>query len=91
MIPAAVVAALFVLLTSVRLADWRDDFALFGAEVRLSPRSKLAPLHLGAAYLDAGDPAAALELFELSLSIDPGFDLAQRNAARAREQLRSLP
>jgi hypothetical protein len=80
-------ALLFAGLTSMRLQEWRDDFSLFGAEMRVSPRSKLAPLHLGVAWMLADRPDLALPLFEQSLAIDPGFDLAQRNAALARARL----
>ncbi len=83
-----VLALIFGGLTRVRLRDWQDDFSLFGAEMRRNPRSKIAPLHLGAAWMAAGRPDEALRMFEQALAIDPDFELARRNAARAREVLR---
>jgi hypothetical protein len=88
---AVILAAVWLVRTEVRLWDWRSSEALFRAEVALSPRSKLAPLHLGVAILDAGDPAAAIPWFERSLAIDPNFDLAKVNLARAREKLGAPP
>ena len=82
-------SVIFAGLSTVRCADWRDSFSLFAAEMRRSPQSKIAPLHLGAAWLDAGHPREALVFFEKSLEIDPHFELALRNAAKARAQLDS--
>jgi tetratricopeptide (TPR) repeat protein len=84
---AALVAILLLVRTEQRIQDWRDSESLFRAEVALSPRSKLAALHLGAALLDSGRPEEALVWFEKSLAIDPKFDLALNNAALARQRI----
>ncbi len=85
---AAVAAAVILLgLSERRLANWKSSETLFRAEVAASPRSKIAALHLGVAFLDAGRPAEALVWFERSLAIDPKFDLALHNAALARRQM----
>lgn len=84
---AVVVAVILLGLSERRLADWKTSETLFRAEVAMSPRSKIAALHLGAAIMDAGRPAEALVWFERSLEIDPKFDLALHNAALARQKM----
>lgn len=74
-------------LSAHRLADWQSSETLFRAEVAATPRSKIAALHLGVAFLDDGKPAEALVWFERSLAIDPNFELALHNAALARRQM----
>jgi len=79
---AAVAAALLVLLGSrtwQRNRDWRDDFSLFSAAARVSPRSARVRYNLGNAFRRRGNLAEAEDNYRTSLALFPGFEAAKRN------------
>jgi Flp pilus assembly protein TadD len=79
---AAAAAAMLVLLGSrtwLRNRDWRDDFSLFSAAARVSPRSARVRYNLGNAFRRRGDLAAAEDNYRASLALYPGFEAAKKN------------
>lgn len=69
---AVALVAVFGGLTMTRLRDWRDDFTLWSATLRIEPRSARALVGLGLEYKRHGDRARARACFEQAERIQPG-------------------
>jgi protein O-mannosyl-transferase len=79
---AAVAVAMLVLLGSrtwLRNRDWRDDFSLFSAAARISPRSARVRYNLGNAFRRRGNLTEAEDNYRASLALFPEFEAAKRN------------
>lgn len=59
--------------TWARNPDWSDNFALFSAAVASEPNSAKAHYNLGIAWLDRGDPDAAMVHLRKALVIHPEY------------------
>jgi Flp pilus assembly protein TadD len=82
----AILAVLLTLLagrTYVRARDWKDDFSLFLAAERVSPRSSKVHYNLGNAYRRRGDLQQAVSHYRRCLELFPDYDPARRNLAVA--------
>jgi hypothetical protein len=55
--------------TALRVPVWRDEVAVVLSELEDSPRSYAGPAHMVVLYLNAHQPAKALEAFRRSVSI----------------------
>ena len=93
--PALAIAGALVLATSAartvyETGHWHDTVSLFERAVVVSPASFIAHNTLGTALATRrapGDIERALQHYEEALRIHPEWDMAARNAARARAEL----
>lgn len=91
--PRAAMAGLLLLAllyagrTVRRNQDWHDDFSLWRATVQTSPRSALAHLGLGMAYLGRDQPREALREVERALEIMPRWADARNSLGVIRDRL----
>lgn len=69
---AGALVAVFGGLTMARVRDWRDDFTLWSATLRVEPRSARALVGLGLEYKHQGNRARARACFEQAERIQPG-------------------
>ncbi len=67
--------------TIVRLRDWRDDYTIFKAALRVAPESVRALLNYGSACEERGEDTEAIEAYEKALSVWPQFADAHYNLA----------
>lgn len=68
-----VLCLLFGVRTSIRNADWQNDFTLFSAAALSSPNSAKAAFNLGNAYRDEENYKAALGGYSRALAIYPAY------------------
>ncbi len=66
-----------------RIAEWRDDFALYGSSAGVSPRSVRIRYNLGNAYLRRGEWIRAEENYRAALAIYPEFEDGRMNLGMA--------
>ncbi len=82
---ASCVAALVVVALSVRsvvrFRDWRDDYTIFQAALRVAPESVRALFNFGAACEERGDDASAVGAYEKAIAVWPAFADAHYNLA----------
>ena len=69
--------------TWVHAGRWRDSETLFTYEMSVNPRSLLAPIHLGAVFMEQQRTEEALALFDAAAALDPHASLAQINRGNA--------
>jgi Tfp pilus assembly protein PilF len=69
----AVVLGVLSARTVVRNRDWRSNFALYSAAVRVVPDDSRMHCNLGGAYLDAGQLDLARQHLQLALQIYPSY------------------
>jgi protein O-mannosyl-transferase len=67
--------------TVARLRDWRDDYTIFRAAVRVAPDSVRSQFNYGSACEERGDDASAIEAYGRALEVWPGFADAHYNLA----------
>ncbi len=82
----ATVGAILVLLagrTWARNREWKDDFTLFRAAERVSPRSSKVQYNLGNAYRRRGELGLAVSHYRRCLELFPRYVPARRNLAVA--------
>jgi Tfp pilus assembly protein PilF len=72
LVPIIAVILLFSVGTIRRNTDWRDTATLFRRTLKLNPASIEARLAIGATYIEAGDPDAAIEMYRQALALSPG-------------------
>ncbi len=88
--PATIVLALitvsFTFLQQLQLPIWKNDEALFSNEMKVNPRSLLAPIHYGKIY-EASEPETALSYFTKAHEIDPESGLALMNMGIMQKKL----
>jgi protein O-mannosyl-transferase len=75
-----IVAALAVR-SVVRLRDWRDEYTLYSATLRVAPENVRALFNYAATCEERGDDAAAIAAYEKALGVWPGFADAHYNLA----------
>ncbi|HXI03636.1 MAG TPA: tetratricopeptide repeat protein, partial [Candidatus Saccharimonadales bacterium] len=92
-----VVCLLYSARILTRTGDWKDNFTLFSATVRTSPRSAKAWYNLGVAQDERGEAAAAMSDYRKAVDIKADMAQAHRNlgldmlaAGRASEALGHL-
>lgn len=74
--------ALCLVLTPVRVADWRTETTLWTAELDAEPESFTAHQNLGATLAEAGDRAGALAHLRAAAALRPEHALVRRNLIR---------
>ena len=90
-LPALVVAALSAR-SVVRLRDWRDDYTIFKAALRVAPENVRALFNFGAACEERGDDLSAVGAYEKAIAVWPDFADAHYNLAGVlARQKRLLP
>ncbi len=84
-VAARCVAGLILVALSVRsvarLRDWRDDYTIFAAALRVAPENVRALFNYGSACEQRGDDAAAIKAYESALGVWPEFADAHYNLA----------
>lgn len=70
------VASAFFTRTVIRNRDWRDNFALYSAAVKVVPGSAKMHANLGVQYGNRGQLDAAKSQYQISLSIYPDYSPA---------------
>ena len=70
----------------LQLPIWKNDETLFSNEMKVNPRSLLAPIHYGAIY-DKSDPEKALRYYEKAHEIDRESGLALMNMGISQKKL----
>ena len=84
---SALIVILFVAQSGLRAQVWRDDLTLFTRMAETSPASAMVRSNLGLAYYQRGDYARAIDEFDLSISLVPGYALAFNDKAAALERM----
>jgi tetratricopeptide (TPR) repeat protein len=69
----AVILCAFGARTVVRNRDWRSNFTLYSAAVRVVPDDSRMQCNLGGAYLDAGQLDLARQHLQIALQIYPSY------------------
>ena len=95
-VAASCAAALVVVALSarsvVRLRDWRDDYTIFKAALRVAPESVRVLFNFGAACEERGDDLSAVGAYEKAIAVWPDFADAHYNLAGVlARQKRLLP
>ena len=78
---AAVLLAALSARTMVRLSDWRDDYTIFRAALRVAPDSVRALFNYGAACETRGEDEEAAGVYRKAVSLWPDFAAAHYNLA----------
>ncbi|MBT8044567.1 MAG: tetratricopeptide repeat protein, partial [Verrucomicrobiae bacterium] len=82
LLPAAgvlsIVSVILLMVQQQQLPVWKNDASLFGHEMKVNPRSMLAPYYYGKLF-EESDPEKALGYYEKAHAIDPqaGLPLLQ--------------
>jgi len=82
-----VVLAALAGMSFLRSRQWHDARTLFSHEIRSNPGSSVCLNNLAAANAEAGNPAAAVELFRRALQADPDNMLAMKNLRQCLVEL----
>jgi len=94
-VAASCVAALVVVALSVqsvvRLRDWRDDYTIFKAALRVAPESVRVLFNFGAACEERGDDASAIGAYEKAIAVWPDYADAHYNLAGVLARRKMLP
>jgi Flp pilus assembly protein TadD len=72
--------------TWMRNRDWQNNFTLFSAAVRTSPRSAKAHHNLAVTYDERGEAGAAMLHFHRALAIDPAYGEAAFGIGRIYQE-----
>lgn len=84
---AAVAVALVVLALAARnvsrLRDWRDDYTIFKAALRVEPESVRSLFNYASACEERGDDSPAIESYDKAIRLWPGYADAHYNLAGA--------
>ncbi len=86
-IAAAAVVVALVLTTRAECRRWKNSLTLFSHLLELDPRHDLARRQLGIALAAGGEPAKALEQFQVVLAARPDVSLNYYNIGVVLEQL----
>ena len=75
----------------VRLRDWRDDYTIFKAALRVAPESVRVLFNFGAACEERGDDASAIDAYEKAIAVWPDYADAHYNLAGVLARRKMLP